>query len=206
MRTQPTFLNLVLLSGEPCQKLQAARDAGFDQVEIWREDVEAHSGGAAALAEIAACQGPGFTNLQVLRDFSGAPGELRAQKREELRQFIQMAQALGCDTIQAPATTREDCCADQIDDDLRWMASEAARHNMRIMYEPMPGAAWITHCRWRGSDCSGSISPISGWWSISFISARGAVMHHSSMAFPPIASMKCSSAIWPPFPHRISRA
>ena len=145
MRTNSTFLNLVLLNGEPGQKLQAARDAGFDQVEIWREDVEACEGGAAALAEISARQGPGFTNLQVLRDFTGAPSALRSQKREELRQFIQIAQALGCDTIQAPASTREDCCADQIDDDLRWMASEAARYNMRIMYEPM---AWCSALAW----------------------------------------------------------
>ncbi|WP_239953377.1 sugar phosphate isomerase/epimerase [Pantoea sp. Z09] len=135
--THPAFLNLVLLSGEPEEKLQAARDAGFDQVEIWREDVEACHGGAARLAQ----QGIGFTNLQVLRDFTGAPGDLRRQKRDELRQFIEMAQALGCDTIQAPATTREDCIAQHIDEDLRWLASEAARFDMRIMYEPM---AWCS--------------------------------------------------------------
>lgn len=135
--TQPAFLNLVLLSGEPEEKLQAARDAGFDQVEIWREDVEACHGGAARLAQ----QGIGFTNLQVLRDFTGAPGDLRRQKRDELRQFIEMAQALGCDTLQAPATTREDCIAQYIDEDLRWLASEAARFDMRIMYEPM---AWCS--------------------------------------------------------------
>lgn len=135
--THPAFLNLVLLSGEPEEQLQAARDAGFDQVEIWREDVEACHGGAARLAQ----QGIGFTNLQVLRDFTGAPGDLRRQKRDELRQFIEMAQALGCDTIQAPATTREDCIAQHIDEDLRWLASEAARFDMRIMYEPM---AWCS--------------------------------------------------------------
>ena len=135
--THPAFLNLVLLSGEPEEKLQAARNAGFDQVEIWREDVEACHGGAARLAQ----QGIGFTNLQVLRDFTGAPGDLRRQKRDELRQFIEMAQALGCDTIQAPATTREDCIAQHIDEDLRWLASEAARFDMRIMYEPM---AWCS--------------------------------------------------------------
>jgi sugar phosphate isomerase/epimerase len=54
----------VLLNGEPEEKLQAAHNAGFDQVEIWREDVEACDGGATALARIAAQQGPGFTNLQ----------------------------------------------------------------------------------------------------------------------------------------------
>ncbi len=135
--TQPAFLNLVLLSGNTEEKLQAAREAGFDQVEIWREDVDASRQGAAHLAQ----QGLGFTNLQVLRDFTGAPGELRRQKRDELRQFIEMAQALGCDTLQAPATTREDCIAGQIDEDLRWLASEAARFDMRIMYEPM---AWCS--------------------------------------------------------------
>ena len=137
MSHNPTVLNLVLLHGGPEQKLQAAQAAGFDQVEIWREDVQASEQGAAALAQFADQQGIGFTNLQVLRDSTGTSAGLRIQKREELRQFIQMAQALGCDTIQAPASTREDCIPERIDDDLRWMASEAARYKMRIMYEPM---------------------------------------------------------------------
>lgn len=141
MSHNPKFLNLVLLNGGPEQKLQAAREAGFDQVEIWRKDVQACEQGAAALAQFAGQQGIGFTNLQVLRDFTGASDGLRVEKREELRQFIQIAQALGCDTIQAPATTREDCLPECIDDDLRWMASEAARYKMRIMYEPM---AWCS--------------------------------------------------------------
>lgn len=127
------FLNLVLLGGEPDQKLQAAREAGFDQVEIWLEDVHACQHGAAWLKQ----QQPGFINLQVLRDFAGAPGHLRQQKRDELQQFIETAQALGCDTIQAPATTRADAISEQVDEDLRWLCAEAARHNMRIMYEPM---------------------------------------------------------------------
>lgn len=135
MQSNPKFLNLVLLNGEPEQKLRAAQAAGFEQVEIWREDVE------ASTPELAKQLNLGFTNLQVLRDFTGTPDRERLQKREELRQFIQIAQSLGCNTIQAPATTREDCVAERIDEDLRWMASEAARYNMRIMYEPM---AWCS--------------------------------------------------------------
>ncbi|ADU71087.1 sugar phosphate isomerase/epimerase [Pantoea sp. At-9b] len=141
MSSHPKFLNLVLLNGEPEEKLRAAHAAGFDQVEIWREDVQASAQGTLALAQLAAQQQLSFTNLQVLRDFTGAPDRERQQKREELRQFIQVAQALGCDTIQAPATTREDCLAERIDEDLQWMASEAARYKMRIMYEPM---AWCS--------------------------------------------------------------
>lgn len=135
MPQNPKFLNLVLLNGEPEQKLRAARDAGFGQVEIWREDIEASTPQRVAAA------GLGFTNVQVLRDFTGAPEGERLQKRAELRTFIQLAQAIGCDTIQAPATTRSDCVPERIDEDLRWLASEAARYNMRIMYEPM---AWCS--------------------------------------------------------------
>ena len=108
MRSNPKFLNLVLLNGEPEQKLRAAQAAGFEQVEIWREDVE------AATPQLAQQLNLGFTNLQVLRDFTGAPDRERLQKREELRQFIQIAQSIGCNTIQAPATTRDDCVAEQI--------------------------------------------------------------------------------------------
>lgn len=135
MSRNPKFLNLVLLNGEPEEKLRAARAAGFDQVEIWREDVQASTPQFAKQLQL------GFTNVQVLRDFTGAPDRERQQKREELRQFIQIAQTIGCDTIQAPASTREDCVAARIDEDLRWLASEAARFNMRIMYEPM---AWCS--------------------------------------------------------------
>jgi len=125
-----TFLNLVLLQGEPSEKLRAAHQAGFDQVEIWREDAE-KMGAVQPL--------PGFTNLQVLRDFTGAPDSERQHKRDELHAFIRLAKSIGCDTIQAPATTRPDCIAQRIDEDLCWLAAEAARHKMRIMYEPM---AW----------------------------------------------------------------
>ncbi|MBY4840722.1 sugar phosphate isomerase/epimerase [Pantoea sp. DY-5] len=135
MRCNPKFLNLVLLNGEPEEKLRAARAAGFEQVEIWRADVQASTPQLAKQLQL------GFTNVQVLRDFTGAPDRDRQQKREELRQFIQIAQTIGCDTIQAPASTRDDCVAARIDEDLRWMASEAARYNMRIMYEPM---AWCS--------------------------------------------------------------
>lgn len=135
MSANPKFLNLVLLNGESAHKLQAARAAGFAQVEIWREEVTEHTAALAAQLNL------GFTNLQVLRDFTGAPDSERLQKRAELRDFIRVAQSLGCDTIQAPATTREDCVAERIDEDLRWLASEAARYNMRIMYEPM---AWCS--------------------------------------------------------------
>ncbi|MXP56732.1 sugar phosphate isomerase/epimerase [Pantoea sp. Mhis] len=141
MISNPKFLNLVLLNGEPERKLCAARRAGFEQVEIWKEDVQASTQGAIGLAQLAKQQQLSFTNLQVLRDFTGIPDIERYHKRQELYQFIQIANKLGCDTIQAPASTRKDCIAERIDEDLCWMALELARYNMRIMYEPM---AWCS--------------------------------------------------------------
>ncbi|MBK4764859.1 MAG: sugar phosphate isomerase/epimerase [Pantoea sp. Brub] len=137
------FLNLILLNGKLRQKLQAAYSAGFNQVEIWQEDIYIQNDFSeiSSIAQFAIEKGIGFTNLQVLRDFTGIPINYQKQKRKELYQFIKLAQAIGCDTIQAPATTRTDCIIDKIDDDLKWMASEAIRHNMRIMYEPM---AWCS--------------------------------------------------------------
>ncbi|MXP51396.1 sugar phosphate isomerase/epimerase family protein [Pantoea sp. SoEX] len=135
------FLNLVLLGGKTEKKLQAAHQAGFDQVEIWKEDIQNNSNGISSIMQFSIQKKIGFTNLQVLRDFAGIPYGQHKQKREELRQFINIAQAIGCNAIQAPASTREDCLIDKIDEDLRWMASEAIRYKMKIMYEPM---SWCT--------------------------------------------------------------
>ncbi|ARJ41726.1 xylose isomerase [Pantoea alhagi] len=137
----PVFLNLVLLEGEPLTLLHAAKQAGFDEVEIWQENVQAAEGGAKAIRAQAQRLNLGFTNCQVLRDFAGAPLALREEKRQQAQQFFQLAQAIGCRTVQAPACTREDCQAELIDEDLCWLSAGAARHDLRIMYEPM---AWST--------------------------------------------------------------
>lgn len=139
--TNPTFLNLVLLEGNPLTLLHAAKQAGFDEVEIWQENVQAAQGGAAAIRAQAQRLNLSFTNCQVLRDFAGAPLALREEKRRQAQQFFQLAQAIGCRTVQAPACTRKDCQADLIDDDLRWLSAEAARHDLRVMYEPMAWSA-----------------------------------------------------------------
>ena len=141
MANNARFLNLVLLEGKPLTLLHAAKQAGFDEVEIWQEHVQAAEGGAEAIRVQAQRLNLGLTNCQVLRDFAGAPLTLRAEKRQQARQFFQLAQAIGCRTVQAPACTRADCRADLIDEDLRWLSAEAAQHDLRIMYEPM---AWST--------------------------------------------------------------
>ncbi|PPI88375.1 xylose isomerase [Candidatus Pantoea edessiphila] len=133
------FINLVLLGGEIEQKLKAAHKAGFDQVEIWREDIKDNFNIISSITKFSIEKGIGFTNLQVLRDCTGIPNEDHKKKREELRQFINLAQTIGCNAIQVLASTREDCLVDRVDDDLCWIASEAIKYKIKIMYEPI---AW----------------------------------------------------------------
>ncbi len=137
--SNPTFINMILLGGTPEQKIEAARSAGFDQVEIWRQDVEAHSGGPHGLGSKLRENGIGVTDFQVVRDFEGAPGALREEKRRDALFMLETAERLGTDTVLVTASSDPGCIADHIDDDLRWLTREAASRGLRIAYE---GLAW----------------------------------------------------------------
>lgn len=133
----PRFLNTVLLGGGTAQKLRAAAAAGFAQVELWREDVQAAS--PEAVRNVLDTTGLQLTDLQVLLDFDGAPGALREAKRTEARALLDMAVAVGAGTVLVPASTDPACEAQQVTADLRWLCARAADRGLRIAYE---GMAW----------------------------------------------------------------
>ncbi|MEW7848758.1 sugar phosphate isomerase/epimerase family protein [Massilia aurea] len=137
--TNPLFVNTILLGGSSRAKIAAARTAGFDQIELWRQDVEAESGGAAGIVQ--ALDGIGLTDFQVLMDFDGAPGARRDAKRRDALQMLDLAAQLGAGTVLTPASTDPDCDAARIVDDLVWLAQQAAVRQLRIAYE---GMAWST--------------------------------------------------------------
>jgi 4-hydroxyphenylpyruvate dioxygenase len=137
----PRFLNTILLGGSTIDKLAAARAAGFDAVELWRQDLEAFDGGPAELAARLRDTPLGLVDYQVLMDFDGAPAEQQADKRAEAIALLDTTAQLGADTLLVPASTAVDCDPDRIVDDLRWLADEAASRKLRIAYEPM---AWST--------------------------------------------------------------
>ena len=85
--------------------------------------------------------GLGLTDYQVLLDFDGAPDVIREAKRLEALRMLDTAVAVGADTLLTPACTRKDCVADRIEEDLRWLAREAAERGLRVAYEAM---AWST--------------------------------------------------------------
>src|SRR5215213_8332117 len=69
------FLNTILLGGSTSEKVAAARAAGFDQIELWRQDVESVPEGSGAVRELLTGDNVGLTDYQVLLDFDGATGE-----------------------------------------------------------------------------------------------------------------------------------
>jgi 4-hydroxyphenylpyruvate dioxygenase len=137
----PLFINTILLGGGILDKVGAARAAGFDQIELWRQDVEAHGNHHDSLFSILRQHGLGLTDYQVLLDFDGAPDSLRESKRTEAILMLETAVTVGATTLLVPACTNRECVADRIEDDLRWLAREAASRQLRIAYECM---AWST--------------------------------------------------------------
>lgn len=135
----PLFINLILLGGTPQEKFAAAQAAGFDQVELWRQDVEAFNGSPAEIKTALQDASLGLTDYQVLLDFDGAPPEIRESKREEALRMLDTAVKVGATTLLSPASTRADCVAERVVEDMRWLADEAAARNLRVAYE---GMAW----------------------------------------------------------------
>ena len=133
----PLFLNTILLGGPTAGKVAAARAAGFDEIELWREDVDAVPGGAVALRRLLSDDGLGVTDYQVLLDFDGAPGERRAKKRAEATWMLDQAVEVGAPMLLSPASTDRDCDPARIDDDMRWLARQAAYRGLRVAYEGM---------------------------------------------------------------------
>lgn len=136
------FINTVCLSGSTEDKLRAAHAAGFNQVELWRQDVEAANGDTAGIKSLLKKLPLGLTDYQVLLDFDGAPDSIRADKRQEALRMLDTAVELGATTVLTPACTHKECVKERIEEDLRWLVTEAAQRGLRIAYE---GMAWSTY-------------------------------------------------------------
>lgn len=135
------FLNTVVLGGSTSEKLAAAKAAGFGEVELWMENIASQPGGVAAVRRELRLLSLGLTDLQVLREFDGAPDELRAAKRDEAKRMLDTAVLLGAPMVLAPASTIAECVPGRVQEDLHWLAVEAAHRDLTIGYESL---AWST--------------------------------------------------------------
>jgi len=138
----PLFINTILLSGTTEEKLRAAAQAGFSQVELWRQDVDSAEDKARSVVSVLKEQQLSLTDYQVLLDFDGAPDEQREEKRRDALKMMDTAVVLGATTLLVPASTQKECIAGREEEDLRWLVQEAGNRGLRVAFEAM---AWSTH-------------------------------------------------------------
>jgi 4-hydroxyphenylpyruvate dioxygenase len=136
----------VCLSGALEDKLEAAAQAGFDEVELFEPDLIASALSPEEVREHAAELGLTIGLYQPYRDFEAVrEGQLRDNLRRAEHKFAVM-QRLGtdlmlvCSSVSARAIDDDGLAAAQ----LRTLAEHAADHGIRIAYEAL---AWGRHVR-----------------------------------------------------------
>lgn len=70
-------ISSISFSGQLEDKIEAAARAGFDGIEVFREDIIGFDGPPEEIARFADGEGIGIVSLQSLRDFEGFEGPAR---------------------------------------------------------------------------------------------------------------------------------
>ena len=136
------WLNTSGFSGLNDELLLRIRDAGFSQIDASSSDffvdpIESGLNVGEKYLTLLQRYGLHLTHLRTVENFIGAPHVLRWQKREEVRQQIALSLQVGCDTLLVTPPEEAGFVEALVDDDLRWLASEAARFSMKIIYQPL---------------------------------------------------------------------
>ncbi|WP_294901396.1 sugar phosphate isomerase/epimerase family protein [Tatumella sp. UBA2305] len=136
------WLNTSGFSGLNDELLRLIRDSGFSQIDASPSDLSADFTESGFIigercSILLQRYGLHLTHLRTLENFIGAPHACRWQRREEARQRIALSLQAGCDTLLVTPPEDPDFVAALVDDDIRWLASEAARYNMKIIYQPL---------------------------------------------------------------------
>jgi 4-hydroxyphenylpyruvate dioxygenase len=139
----------VSLSGSLPEKLEAAASVGFDDVEIFENDLLTFSGTPGDIRLIAEGLGLGICCFQPFRDFEAMPDAQRARNLDRAERKFDVMQALGTDLLLVCSNVQPACIDDpaRAAADLAEMAERAGRRGLRVGYEAL---AWGRHVnRWR---------------------------------------------------------
>ena len=133
----------VSLPGTLVEKLEAAAAAGFDAVELFEPNLQAHGAAAREVARRATDLGLAIELFQPLRDFEAVPDETFRLNLERAERAFDTMGELGTPLLLVCSNTGEAVA----DDDeraaaqLHELAERAARRNLRVGYEAL---AWGT--------------------------------------------------------------
>jgi sugar phosphate isomerase/epimerase len=153
-------MDTITLAGPLEAKLKAMAEAGFSQVMLKANDLNAHPQGVDAAIAAVRASGLRGTGFQVLRDFEGLSGHLHEYKVDIAKTMLQLCAALGCKVLLACSSTSVHASAerDVIAKDLRKLAMLALPLGIKIAYEGLSWGrsinqyteAWDVICR---ADC-----------------------------------------------------
>ena len=126
-------------SGPLEKKIEAAAKAGFDGIEVFREDLVYFDGKPADVARLAKSAGIDILSLQSLRDFEARPSQDRDWARRRASRFLDLAVEIGAPLLVVCANTRADTLDDdaRAAEDLAWLAEQAQGRGVRIGYEAL---------------------------------------------------------------------
>lgn len=132
-------------SGPLQRKIEAAARAGYDGIEIFREDLIDFDGTPVEAGRLAADSRLEVFSLQSLRDFEAGPESMRASNLKRATRFLELAAALGAPLLVVCANTRPDTIADpdRAAADLARLADLAAERGLRIGYEALATSAVV---------------------------------------------------------------
>jgi 4-hydroxyphenylpyruvate dioxygenase len=139
----------VSVSGTLPEKLHAIRQAGFDGVEIFENDLLYFDGTPADVRRAADDLGLAIVLFQPFRDFEGVDPERFARNLERVRRKFDLMHALGADRLLVCSNVSPDSVGDEalIVDQLGALADVAQRAGIVLAYEAL---AWGRHIKTYG--------------------------------------------------------
>lgn len=132
-------MDTITLAGPLEARLQAMRNAGFEQVMLSARDLVGHPDGVDAAIAAVKNSGLRSTGFQVLRDFEGLSGHLHEYKIDIARSMIEMCAALGSKVLLACSSTSKHASTnmDDIARDLKKLAMLALPFGINVAYEAL---------------------------------------------------------------------
>jgi 4-hydroxyphenylpyruvate dioxygenase len=136
----------------------AVKAAGFNGLELWKEDVARLPGGAAEVRTVLASTELRVSALQLLRDFEGSGPERVAERLAEAERLMSLMPLIGADTLLVCSNANPHSSSDRLEQaaDLRALAELAAARHLRIGFEPLAWSPWINNYE-TAWDCVASI-------------------------------------------------
>src|SRR3954468_2805451 len=134
----------VSLSGSLDEKLRAIAAAGFDEVEIFENDLLSFSGSPRDVGQMCRDLGLAICAFQPFRDFEGMPEPQRARNFARAERKFDLMAELGCDLLMICSNVAPDSLGgiDRAAADFHELGDRAQKRGIKVGFEAL---AWGKH-------------------------------------------------------------